>query len=89
MTMVDRLAAWVWDNLPGGVPVQLWVWRLSPWLAGWLELLAHLRDRERELMKTDELVAELEQLQREDPFEWARLRMQVTAVIEADREDED
>jgi hypothetical protein len=34
-----------------------------------------------------ELAAELERLRAEDPIEWVRMRQQITAVEEADRED--
>ena len=47
MTTIEKFAAWAWDNLPGGVPVQLWIWERSPWLAGWFELLANRRDWEK------------------------------------------
>lgn len=44
MSAVERLAAWVWDNLPGGTPTQLWVWGAAPQLADWCELQANRRD---------------------------------------------
>jgi len=47
MTTMERLVAWVWDNIPGGVPMQLWVWGHAPRIADFCEELAHLRDAER------------------------------------------
>jgi hypothetical protein len=42
----QRLAAWCWDNLPGGVPAQNTVWAVAPLLADHLERLANRRDAE-------------------------------------------
>lgn len=47
MTRLERLVAWAWDNLPGGVPAQLWLWGVAPQLADLCEALANQRDRER------------------------------------------
>lgn len=47
MTRYERLAGWAWDNIPGGLPTQLWVWGLAPRFAGWCELAANRRDTER------------------------------------------
>ena len=46
MTTTERLVAWAWDNIPGGVPVQLWLWGVAPRFAGWCERQANRRDRE-------------------------------------------
>jgi hypothetical protein len=47
MNAWQRLAARVWDNLPGGVPAQNTVWEVAPPLARYLERLANRRDAER------------------------------------------
>lgn len=45
MSIVRRAVAWWWDNLPGGVPMQLVAWRVSPRLANFAEESAWARDR--------------------------------------------
>lgn len=41
---MKRLAAWAWDNIPGGVFGQLWVWGKAPTVAEWFERQANRRD---------------------------------------------
>lgn len=44
MTRLQRFAAWSWDNIPGGVPAQLWVWRWCEPVATYCEWQADYRD---------------------------------------------
>ena len=41
----EKLAAWTWDNIPGGTATQLWIWRWCEPLALYCEDAANLRDR--------------------------------------------
>ena len=47
MTRLEKLVAWVWDNVPGGVPTQLWLWGKAPRVADFCEALANERDNEK------------------------------------------
>lgn len=45
-TRLQRVAVWIWDRFPGGVPAQVVFSDRFPVLAQRLDDLAHRRDRE-------------------------------------------
>lgn len=48
MTKTEKAIAWCWDNLPGGLAMQLWLWARAPRVADFCEALANERDKVEE-----------------------------------------